>query len=190
VVTREQLEFAGRQVREILNRDELRPSSLEERVQRLEDHDAIRDLIGRYALCIDAHAWEHLFEVFTEDVERILLAQGHVVLGKDNLRKIMTSGTVPIPGSHRETPDEGLAENKHMVTVEAIRVLSGRSVAYAACVYQLAMATEEGGRWARGLHEGRYILEFRRESEVWKIRKLEILSNIATNSAVTASPSR
>jgi ketosteroid isomerase-like protein len=187
MVTREQLAFARRQVREVLGTTEFKPSSLEERIQLLEDRDAIRNLIGHYAVCIDAQEWDELFKIFTDDVVRLLVAQGHVVNGKDALRKVMTGRAVPIPGGQHELPEEGLAENKHLITTEVIRIASDRKVAYAACVYQLAMATEEHGQWDRGLHEGRYILTFGREGEQWKISKLEVLSNIAKNRTVENS---
>jgi len=83
VITQDHIEFARRQVNEVLNVPEFQPATLEERVQVLEDRDQIRDLMGRYAACIDARAWDELFEIFTDDIQRILLAQGHVVPSPD-----------------------------------------------------------------------------------------------------------
>jgi hypothetical protein len=181
MVTKEQIEFATRQVNEVFNIPDSRPANLEDRIQRLEDHEQIRDAIGHYAICTEAHAWDDLFRIFTDDVERVLWASGHVVSGIDELRQVMCGPTIPVVGGVYTKPAEGSEENKHLMTISGIRVLDGRTEAKAACVYQIAVSKEENGQWERGLHEGRYLLTLRLENDRWKISKFEILSNIALN---------
>ena len=166
MTTREQLEFAGRLVEEVLLLSEFEPSTLEERLQLLEDRDQIRDLIGRYALCCDAHAWDELFNRCTDDVERVRVARNERIRGKDEVRRAMSGAGLP-PG------EDGSKETKHMITIENVRIVEGRGDAYASAVYQLALAHENGGQYHRDLQEGRYLFAFRRENDVWKFSRFE-----------------
>ena len=42
-------------------------TDLEQRIQRLEDIEAIRSLQSRYQRCVDFHEWDALREIFTPD---------------------------------------------------------------------------------------------------------------------------
>jgi ketosteroid isomerase-like protein len=182
MATKEQKEFAKRQVAEVLNRKEFVPSSLEERIQVLEDKDAIRDLIGRYAIYCDAGAYQDLYGIYSEDIERTLTGTlDESVKGKAEVRRVMEDPNLPLRGGGQKMQRDETTEGKHIIAIECIRIAEDRDTAYAAAVYQLAMADEAGGTYTRGLHEGRYIFSFRREPVGWRFTKLEIASNIGTN---------
>ena len=163
------------------------PGTPDERLQLLEDIEAIRDLIMRYGYLCDFHRWDELFELYTDDIERTLAGTlAEVVKGKDQLRPLLEAPALPVRA------EDGQGENlvsgrgaipltpRHLICGEVIRIADDRSEAWAVAQYTLVM-TKEQGEWDRGAHEGAYVFHFRPDDGRWKFDRMTVIANSAHN---------
>lgn len=75
--------------------------TLEERITRLEDIEAIRQLQAKYQRCLDTRDFDGLEECFTEDVDATYDNEHESYKGRDNVMDFLYSVmTVDIPSSH------------------------------------------------------------------------------------------
>ena len=162
------------------------PSSLEERITRIEDRIAIHDLIVKYAIFADERQWESLLAMYTDDVERQLAGTlAESVVGKDKLRELYNDPKLP-----RRTEKDGKAPSaseleklglKHMLSTDIIR-LSDDGLSAEALVYYTMVATRgDGADMQRGVHDGILRFGFRKQADAWLICRLAIESNNAAN---------
>ena len=79
-------------------------ASLAERLQRVEDALAVRELVARYALAVDDRDWATLRELFTADA--VLAGAAEEVSGRDAVvdylrrRMVLVGPTVHAPHAH------------------------------------------------------------------------------------------
>ena len=72
----------------VVHRSERPRTSIDERVQALEDRDEIRGLIMTYGYLCDARRWDDLLALYTDDIERVLAGSlVERVQGKPALRE-------------------------------------------------------------------------------------------------------
>lgn len=75
--------------------------TIEERVQRLEDIEAIRQLQAKYQRCLDTRDFDTLAECFTDDIDATYDNARESYNGKQNVLDFLYSVmTVDIPSSH------------------------------------------------------------------------------------------
>ncbi len=181
----------------VLLRPERERSTLEERLQLVEDKEAIRDVIMQYGFLCDAGRWDDLLELYTDDIERVLTGSlDEHVKGKQNLLQLYLHPVLPVRdnGGEQKTrlqsPTSGERAARHLISTHAIRVSDDGTEAWASAQYSLVLTSIDGDKFERGEHEGAYVFSFRRESGHWKVSKLVVIANSLfnpMNRRVTAS---
>ncbi len=173
-------------VLDVFRRPERRRESLDERVQLLEDHRRIGELVLAYGLLCDERKWDELLELYTDDMERFLLGtlSEHLV-GKEALRERYVRPVLPRQDGSGGLTDERRPEAlelRHMIHPPLIRVSDDGDHAWVAAVYSLVVTSGEGIETARGEHEGGYLFEMRREPDVgWRFCRMSVISENTRN---------
>jgi ketosteroid isomerase-like protein len=172
----------------ILLRPERERTTLEERVQLVEDKEAIRDVIMQYGFLCDAGRWDDLLELYTDDIERVLAGSlDEHVKGKDALLRLYVNPVLPVRDDGKETktrlqsPTSGVRAARHLISTHAIRVSDDNREAWASAQYSLVLTSIDGDHFERGEHEGAYTFSFRKENGRWKCCKLVVIANSLFN---------
>lgn len=139
---------------------EARLASYRERVERLEDEDAIENLQAYYGYYFDKGLWSDAADLFTDD-GTFEYGQRGVYVGKEHIRRAMLL-----------FGPEGLSPgylNNHMLLQSIITVAPDGKTATARW-QGMVMLSEPGanGVWGVGQYENAYV----KERGVWKIGKL------------------
>lgn len=139
---------------------EARLASYRERVERLEDEDAIENLQAYYGYYFDKGLWSDAADLFTDD-GTFEYGQRGVYVGKEHIRRAMLL-----------FGPEGLSPgylNNHMLLQSIITVAPDGKTATARW-QGMVMLSEPGanGVWGIGQYENAYV----KERGVWKIGKL------------------
>jgi hypothetical protein len=175
---------------EILSRTERPRTSVEERLQLLEDKETIRDLISQYGFLCDAGRWDQLLELYADDIERVLAGTlDERVKGKDKLLQLYKSPVLPMKSdgaepkarveAKRDRPGEFAA--RHLISHDSIRVSDDDTEAWAAVQYSLVLTFTDGQTFDRGAHEGAYVFTFGKIDGAWKFTKMVVIANSAFN---------
>jgi hypothetical protein len=169
---------------EVLALTEAPPTTLEERIARIEDREQIRELVMRYAYLCDARQWDDLLDLYTDDIERVLGGTlTEQVRGKEALRALLVAPVLPRKdaGAAGPPPASKLATYalRHLVADEIIRIAGDGRTATAAVAYSLVAVDPADER--RGQHEGAYVFSFRKVDGAWKFSRQVIFSNNAMN---------
>jgi hypothetical protein len=172
---------------DVARRPERARATLEERVQLLEDHRRIAELVMTYGLLCDARLWDELLDLYTDDFERFLVGtlEEHLV-GKEVLRERYERPVLPRRDDGAGGPPPaariGLFELRHKIHPPTVRIGDDGDHAIAAAVYSLVASEGDGPAFRRGEHEGGYIFEFRREPEHgWRFSTMTVISENARN---------
>jgi hypothetical protein len=159
-------------------------TTMQERVQLLEDQRRIADLIMQYGWLCDARRWDELLELYTDDFERYLLGtlEEHIA-GKEEARKVYERPVLPRKGGKGGLSRQPTAlEIRHLIHPPVIRVADDNDHAIAVAVYSMAVTSGDGPDLRRGVHEGGYVFEFRREPVMgWRFSKMSVISENARN---------
>jgi hypothetical protein len=161
-------------------------TSLDERVQLLEAHRAITDLVMLYGWLCDARRWDELLEHYTDDFERTLLGTlDEKVQGKDRMRELYERPQLPRSGDSAGPPPAdqiNTYELRHLSHPPVVRLADDGQTATVAAVYSLVASSGDGASFRRGEHEGGYIFGMRREADGrWKFRSMIVISENARN---------
>jgi hypothetical protein len=160
--------------------------TLEERVQLIEDHRQLHDLVLAYGWLCDARRWDELLDLYTDDFERFLVGtlEEHLV-GKEVLRERYIAPVLPRKGGEGGPPPATLVntyEIRHMIHPPVVRVSDDSSEATVAAVYSIVATTGDGAELRRGEHEGGYIFGFRKVPDVgWRFCRMVVISENARN---------
>jgi ketosteroid isomerase-like protein len=172
----------------VLLRPERERTTLDERVQLLEDKEAIRDVIMQYGFLCDAGRWDDLLKLYTDDIERVLAGSlDEHVQGKDALLQLYLNPVLPVrdadntPKSRLQSPTKGERAARHLISTHAIRVSDDGTEAWASAQYGLVLTSIDGDQFERGEHEGAYVFTFRKEGGAWKVAKLVVIANSLFN---------
>jgi hypothetical protein len=172
---------------DVARRPERPRATLEERVQVIEDHRRIAELVMTYGLLCDARLWDELLDLYTDDFERFLVGtlQEHLV-GKEVLRERYERPVLPRKDDGSGAPPPaariGTFELRHKIHPPTVRIADDGDHAIAAAVYSLVVSEGEVPAFRRGEHEGGYIFEFRREpGHGWRFSKMTVISENARN---------
>jgi hypothetical protein len=159
----------------------------EARLRRLEDREAIRQVLAAYCYLEDEHRWEQLVDLFTDDVERTLAGTlDETVRGRDALLQAYLAPTMrrsAAAGAGEAAAAEQLAgiAIRHLLTTDLVRFAPGGDRAWAVSYYQLVATLGRGDRFRRGAHEGTYWFELVRDGDRWRISRQVIWTDNATN---------
>ena len=160
-------------------------TTLEERVELLEAHRALSDLVLLYGMLCDGRRWDELLDLYTDDFERTLLGTlDEKVKGKENIRPLYVSPVLPRSGDDVGPPPAdriGTYELRHMIHPAVTRVSDDGRRATVASVYSLVASTGDGDGFVKGEHEGGYIFGFRQEEGRWRFESMVVISENARN---------
>jgi hypothetical protein len=175
------------QILDIFHRPERRTSTLEERVLALEDREAIRQVLVGYAYLCDRRRWDDLFELYTDDIERVLGGTlTERVQGKEELMKLYVAPALPRADAADGTapPAARLTtyELRHLVMDDFVRLDDeDHDRGWVVSSYALVASTDEP-EFRRGQHEGGYIFELRRcDDGRWRVCHMTVFSENARN---------
>jgi hypothetical protein len=171
-------------------------TSLEERIQLLEDHRRLHDLVLTYGWLCDGRRWDELLDLYTDDFERFLVGtlEEHLV-GKEVLRERYEAPVLPrkvVDGKGSEGGPPPAAqlntyEIRHLIHPPLTRVSDDGTEATVAAVYSIVATTGDGTGpnredFRRGEHEGGYIFGFRKLPGVgWRFCRMVVISENARN---------
>lgn len=160
-------------------------TTLEERVELLEAHRALSDLVLLYGMLCDARRWDELLDLYTDDFERTLLGTlDETVKGKEAIRPLYVSPVLPRSGDDTGPPPAsqiGTYELRHMIHPAVIRVSDDGQRATVAAVYSLIASSGDGAEFVKGDHQGGYIFGFRQEGGRWLFESMVVISENARN---------
>ncbi|MCB0997571.1 MAG: nuclear transport factor 2 family protein [Acidimicrobiales bacterium] len=159
--------------------------SLEERLQLMEDHRSIVDLVMAYGWLCDARRWDELLDLYTDDFERVLAGTlVERVSGKEKLRALYEAPALPRAGDRDGPPAASQLntyELRHMIHPPVVRIGDDGASAVAAAVYSLVASSGDGADFRKGDHQGGYIFGFRREPVGWRFCTMTVISENARN---------
>jgi uncharacterized protein (TIGR02246 family) len=130
-------------------------SSLEERLQRLEDRDAIHQLFIDYGRHLDQGNWDAYAQLFAEDGEVLLGPMGRAK-GRSNIQELMTKTLTP-----------GLGTSYHLITSPDVK-LDG-DTATSETMWSVVTKGEDG-KPVIGM-VGRHIDTLTRTADGWRIQR-------------------
>jgi len=161
-------------------------TTLEERIQLLEDKWTIRQMIDEYGLCCDARWWDRLEVLYAEDIEREIMGTlAETVKGRDQLIERHRTPVLPrAEGIDTVKVDLATFQNleiRHLISTRIIRVSDDNRTAWALAYYQMAVVGKKDGEWRRGEHEGTYVFTFTRKTGRWQFAQHLVWSNNAVN---------
>jgi ketosteroid isomerase-like protein len=173
------------QIIELFQRPERPRTTLEERVQAIEDREAIRQVLMGYGYLCDRRRWDELLEHYTDDIERVLGGTlTERVEGKEELRKLYVAPQLPHAGDGEAPPAEQLNtyELRHLIVGDFVRLDDDGTRGWAVASYSLVASTEQPDGFRRGQHEGGYIFEMRKcDDGRWRVCKMTVFSENARN---------
>ena len=165
---------------------ERKRTTMEDRLQLIEDKTRLEEMINEYGLACDYKMWNVLQRIYHEDVEREIggtLAE--TVKGRDALIHLHDKPTVKrAAGVTTKKRDLDTLEDRtirHLISTKVVRVADDNRRAWALCQYQMAVAGKENGKWLHGLHEGTYLFSFEKTGDEWQFTQHLIWSNHAVN---------
>jgi hypothetical protein len=156
-----------------------RPSTLEERLQLLEDEQEIAGLLLTYAWLCDAHRWDEIWSLYTDDFERrIESAPSEDVNGIAEVHAMYT----PLLHAERDAIAAGEAIRYHVrgiVSPPLVRIADGGAEAEALTVYNVSSryGLEPGA--AAELRRVCYRWRLRRTADGWRFSGLTVLNDDA-----------
>ena len=125
-------------------------ATLEERVELIEAHRAIADLVMLYGWLCDSRRWDELLEHYTDDFERTLLGTlDEKVKGKEKLRELYLRPALPRKGDGDGPPPAAQIntyELRHLIHPPVVRVSDDGLRARVAAVYSLVATSGDGPR--------------------------------------------
>lgn len=175
-----------RELLDVVRRPERRRETLEERIEVIEAHREISDLVMLYGWLCDAGEWDELLEHYTDDFERTLLGTlNEKVRGKDKIRELYVRPVLPRKGDRPGPPPADQItsyEVRHLIHPPVIRLADDGRAATVAAVYSIVATSGDGPALRRGEHEGGYIFGMRREPDGrWRFATMVVISENARN---------
>lgn len=162
-------------------------ATLEERVQLLEDHRALADLVMLYGWLCDRRKWDELLEYYTDDFERTLGGTLEEVATKEDLRELYPRPVLPREvGATAAVDHINSLEIRHMIHPPVVRVSDDGTEATVATVYSMVATTGELPELQRGEHEGIYVFGMRKVPDVgWRFVRMLVVSENGRNPLFT-----
>lgn len=177
---------------DVVQRPERARVNPEERLQALEDRNAVRALIMEYGYLCDARRWDDLLALYTDDIERVLAGSlTERVQGKAALREKLVAPTLERRSGGGEPPPPEQLEAlglRHLMASDVVRLGDDGSTATAAVQYQLVATADDDRGFRRGAHEGSYVFDFRKEAGTWRFCRQYIVSENAHNPMFRREP--
>ena len=170
----------------VVHRPERPRTSIDERVQALEDRDEIRGLIMTYGYLCDARRWDDLLALYTDDIERVLAGSlVERVQGKSALREKLVAPTLEHRSGGGAAPAPSALEQlelRHLMASDLVRLGDDGVTAQAVVQYQMVAVSDDEQGFRRGAHEGSYVFDFRKEPDGhWRFCRQFIVSDNAHN---------
>jgi hypothetical protein len=164
---------------EIIRKKERLPRELTKRVLRLEAKEAILDLQMQYAHLCDAHDWDGVLALCTDDVERVLGGSlNEVVKGKESLRDRYLNPQLKRASDGATVPSLAVDKVYHMTVPPVVRISEDGKKAWSTQYYSI-VSIKEDHEYARGVYEGTSIFTYVKQGKNWKIAKMVLVTNLA-----------
>ncbi len=167
-------------------------TTVEERIERIEQRQNVHDLLVTYCVYEDQKRWNDAASLFTENCVRVMA--GTLDQVSEGRSALLEASGVPLKRSDPRwgegAPSHLLADSpfKHLVCTEMIKLgpqnETARLVAYCDVVVTRGM----GADFQRGVHEAAYYIELvHNNADGWLIDLLVILTDHAANPLFRAS---
>lgn len=168
---------------EVINKRDGTPRSLEARLQRLQDKEAIHDLMMRYGHYCDAQDWARVCDLYTDNVERVLTGTlDERVKGKARLLNLYLNPVLPTKDGKKLGAAVPVGKSKttvrHMFASPVIRIAADGKQAWLTSYFSLIRSNEKPAGFERHVHEGTYIFTFVKQGRQWKISKMVVNTEI------------
>lgn len=165
---------------EILARPPARATDLAERVARLEDQAAVREVIAKYGYYADHLEFDLMLDLYTEDVDRELSGTRHErVVGREGLRAIFDA-RAPRPDASGQIA----VERRHHIDTEVVKISDDGTEAWAVALGQVVAVTQD----RQASHEDTYLFALRKLEGGWKIARQVVVTDNARNPILHATP--
>ena len=160
------------------------PQKIEQRLQKLEDREQIRELLAEYIRCLDTRDHATYSQLFAQDGE-LTFAQGHAI-GPKAIRALMEDG------ERKADPSRiaAMAGSVHLLTDLSIHLDGDQATAHSRWTL---IVRRDGGPVVSA--SGHYSDLLVRENGAWKFKKREIVADLfgapvstSTSSSVSTSP--
>jgi ketosteroid isomerase-like protein len=167
----------------VIRMPEKRPTSLEERIARLEAKEAIHDVMMRYGQLSDSRDTEGVLALYTDDVERVLTGTlDERIKGKDTLRELYRNPVLPT----KDGKSLGNASRRqgrrmtvrHMFAAPVIRLSDDGTEGWLVAYFTLVRSVDSEAGFERHQHEGTYTFSFVKQGDEWKISKMIVDTEI------------
>jgi hypothetical protein len=167
---------------DIVRRKEKVPEDLAGRIARLEAKEAIRDLQMQYSHLCDAHDWEGVLSLCTDDVERILGGTlEETVQGKEALRERYNNPSLKRASDGVTVPSLAVDKIYHLVATPIVRISNDGNKAWSTQYTSLVSIKDTDDEFARGVHETTSMFTYVKKAGEWKISQMVLISNLAND---------
>jgi len=147
--------------------------TVEQRLLRLEDERAARDVVMRYGHFLDAKRWDDLFALFTDDAVRLLGGSfEQTTNGRAALRALYDT-----PANNAADADQV----RHHYASEIVRLSESGDTASVVAYYTVHLTGQRDGRRVRGTHQGVSHFTLRKVDGQYRIGRQVNISDIAHN---------
>jgi hypothetical protein len=141
-----------------------RVAAVQNRAERMDDINAIKNLQRSFGYYVDKMLWEHVVDLFADDATLEIGLSG-VYVGRDSIRRYLYS----LSGGEQGPLEGELYEHFQLQPVITLaddgRSAQGR---WRAMLMLGSFGAGSGGQWGDGVYENEYV----KEDGVWKIRRL------------------
>ena len=164
---------------DVIKMKEKRPATLEERVERLEAKQTITEIVMAYSQLHDVPDWEAFMDYCTDDIERVV--SGSVTArerGKKELLATYQRGQVLTRADGSRIVYDSSLKRKHLVVTPVVRISDNGQEGWYASYVSLVSTKEVDGEHLRSAHEATIVLNFVRQGDDWKIRKMLLNTEI------------
>ncbi len=155
------------------------PQKIEQRLQKLEDREQIRELLAEYIRCLDTRDHATYSQLFAQDGE-LTFAQGHAI-GPKAIRALMEEGERKADPSRTAA----MAGSVHLLTDLSIHLDGDRATAHSR--WTLIVRRESGPVVSASGHYSDLLV---REDGAWKFKKREIVADLFAAPISTSSCDR
>jgi hypothetical protein len=167
---------------EIVNRKENIPENLADRITRLEAKEEVLNLQMQYRHFTDAHDWEGVLSLCTDDIERIIGGTLDEELhGKEALREWYRNPSLKRASDGANVPSFAVDKNYHLVFTPVVRISEDGNQAWSTEYYSVVSIKDETSGAVRGANEGASIFTYVKQNGEWKIKKMVLITNLAHN---------
>ena len=160
---------------EILYFREKQPTSLEERLDRLESKLEIMSIVNMYSQSHDLQDWDLFMDYCTDDIERVITGSvSSRDVGKQQLHEVYKRGQRMARPDGTQVVYDPSIKRKHMVVTPVARISDDGKMGWYSGYTSLVSTKDTPGGHVRSQHEAIILLTFVREGGRWKVKRMNL----------------